>query len=80
MKYIELPSNLFKLINYIIENDIKLVYKKDLAKALDLSESQIWKQLTDLAKLGYIKKKQEGGSQGKTKGGRQRKLIIEILK
>lgn len=80
MKYIELPSNLFKLINYIIENEIKLVYKKDLAKALDLSESQIWKQLTDLAKLGYIKKKQEGGRQGKTKGGRQRKLIIEILK
>lgn len=80
MKYIELPSNLFKLINYIIENDIKLVYKKDLAKALDLSESQIWKQLTDLSKLGYIRKKQEGGGQGKTKDGTQRRLIIEVIK
>lgn len=80
MKYIELPSNLFKLINYIIENEIKLAYKKDLAKALNLSESQIWKQLTDLSKLGYIRKKQEGGGQGKTKGGRQRRLIITVVK
>lgn len=80
MKYIELPSNLFKLINYIQENDIKSVYKKDLAEALDLSISQISKQLADLSLLGYIRKRQEGGGQGKTKDGRQRKLIIEIIK
>lgn len=80
MKYIELPSNLFKLINYIQKNDIKSVYKKDLAEALDLSISQISKQLADLSLLGYIRKRQECGGQGKTKGGRQRKLIIEIIK
>jgi len=80
MKYKELPANLFKLINLIEQEDIKRCYRKDIAKKLNISESIVGKQLTELAKRGYIKKEQEGGGQGKTKDGSQRKLIIKILK
>jgi len=80
MKYIELSPSLFKTMKFLSKKKEWLCYTKEIAQKLDLGLDRTYGQLRELQKLGYISKQQEGGGQGKTKEGKQRKLIIKILK